>query len=79
VGGDSDIHEAQQEVHIKQVGSAVIDYLPLKPVHGVRVGVVYDPDLIQSVLLGVNGAIGPYRVDVDRVGINDGRHRVSDV
>jgi hypothetical protein len=66
-------------VHIEQVGSAIIDYLPLKPVHGVRVGIVYDPDLIRSVLLGVNGAMGPYSVDVDRVGIDGGRHCDSDV
>jgi hypothetical protein len=79
VGAASDIQEAQQELQVEQDGASVVGYLPLKPVHGVRVGVVYDPDLIQSVLLGVSGAIGPYRVDVDRVGINDGRHRVSDV
>jgi hypothetical protein len=78
-GGDSDIHEAQQELHVEQVGSAVIDYLPLEPVHGVRVGVIYDPDLIQLVLLRVNGAIEPYGVDVDRVGIDGGWHCVSDV
>jgi hypothetical protein len=79
VGAESDIQETQQEVHIEHVGSAVVDYLPLQPVHGVRVGVVYDPDLIQLVLLYLHGAIGPYGVDVDCVGINDGRHRVSDV
>jgi hypothetical protein len=79
VGADSDIQEAQQEVHIEHVGSAVIDYFPLKSVHGVRIGIVYDPDLLQSMLLHFHGAIGPYSVDVDCVGIDSGRHCVSDV